>query len=132
MKEHGRFDCSPIIDRPRIRLPDDARIAIWVIPNIEHFHYDKPGISTVPLTAEFQPDVLNHSWRDYGNRVGIWRIMEVMKKHGVPGTVALNAEVCLNEPRKIEEGNRLDWECPPPRSESLARQAGSEPSGCRI
>ena len=81
-----------------------------MIPNIEHFHYDKPGISTVPLTAEFQPDVLNHSWRDYGNRIGIWRIMEVMEKHGVPGTVALNAEVCLNESRIIEEGNRLGWE----------------------
>ena len=110
MEEHGRFDYTPIIDRPPLRLPDDARIAMWVIPNIEHFHYDKPAISIVPLTAGLQPDVLNHSWRDYGNRVGIWRIMEVMEKHGVPGTVALNAEVCRHAPRIIEEGNRLGWE----------------------
>jgi peptidoglycan/xylan/chitin deacetylase (PgdA/CDA1 family) len=110
MEDHGRFDYSPIIDRAPVALPDGARIAVWVIPNIEHFHFDKPGISTVPLTAEFEPDVLNHSWRDYGNRVGIWRIMETMQKHGVPGTVALNAEVCRHETRIIEEGNKLGWE----------------------
>ena len=40
------------------------------------------------------PDVLNYSWRDYGVRVGIWRLMEVMQKHGVRGTVALNSDVC--------------------------------------
>ncbi len=110
MEDHGRFEYSPIIDRAPVSLPDDARIAVWVIPNVEQFRFDKPAISTVPMTAGFEPDVLNHSWRDYGNRVGIWRIMEVMEKHGVPGTVALNAEVCFNGRRIIEEGNRLGWE----------------------
>ena len=110
MADHGRFDYSPIIDRAPVTLPNNARIAVWVIPNIEHFHYEKPGIATVPVTADLQPDVLNHSWRDYGNRVGIWRIMETLEKHGVPATVALNAEVCVHESRIIEEGNRLGWE----------------------
>ena len=54
--------------------------------------------------------MLNYSWRDYGVRVGIWRMMEIMEKHGVKGTVALNSDVCTHYPRIIEEGNKLGWE----------------------
>jgi allantoinase len=54
--------------------------------------------------------VLNYSWRDYGVRVGIWRMMEVMEKYGVKGTVALNSDVCRHYPRIIEGGNQLGWE----------------------
>ena len=54
--------------------------------------------------------MLNYSWRDYGVRVGIWRMMEMMEKHGVKGTVALNSDVCTHYPRIIEEGNKLGWE----------------------
>jgi peptidoglycan/xylan/chitin deacetylase (PgdA/CDA1 family) len=62
------------------------------------------------VTTQFVPDVLNYSWRDYGVRVGIWRLMEVLEKHGIKGTVALNADVCANYPRIIEEGKKLGWE----------------------
>lgn len=41
--EHDRFDYSPIIDRPRLSWPNDARVAVWVIPNIEHFLFDRPS-----------------------------------------------------------------------------------------
>ena len=54
--------------------------------------------------------MLNYSWRDYGVRVGIWRMMEVMEKYGVKGTVALNSDVCRHYPRIIEGGNSLGWE----------------------
>ena len=108
--EHGRFDYSPIVDRTPLRLPNGARVALWVIPNIEHFLIDRPSTSITPVTASFVPDVLNYSWRDYGVRVGIWRMMEVMEKHGVKGTVALNSDVCLHYPRIIEAGNELGWE----------------------
>ncbi len=108
--EHGRFDYSPIVDREPLRLPNGARVALWVIPNIEHFLIDRPSTSITPVTTSFVPDVLNYSWRDYGVRVGIWRLMEVMEKHGVKGTVALNSDVCLHYPRIIEAGNELGWE----------------------
>lgn len=108
--DHGRFDYSPIVDRPPVALPDGARIAVWMVPNIEHFAYDGPGLPIVPMTAHLQPDVLNYAWRDYGNRVGIWRLMEAMERNGVRGTVALNAEVCLHYPRIIEAGVELGWE----------------------
>ena len=108
--EHGRFDYSPIADREPLRFPDGARVAVWVIPNIEHFHWDKPSTSVTAVTAHLKPDVLNYSWRDFGVRVGIWRMMEVMERRGVKGTVALNSEVCEQYPRIIEAGNQLGWE----------------------
>ena len=108
--DHGRFDYSLITERPRLVLPHGAQIAVFVAPNFEHFHYDKPAISIAPTTASFSPDIMNYSWRDYGARVGVWRMMEVMDRHGIPGTVALNSEVCLHYPQIIKAGNELDWE----------------------
>jgi len=107
---HDRFDYSPIVDRPPLRWPNGARVAVWVIPNIEHFMFDRPSTSITHVTTAFVPDVLNYSWRDFGVRVGIWRMMEVMQRYGVRGTVALNADVCDNYPRILEAGNKLGWE----------------------
>ena len=83
--EHGRFGYSAIAKRSKLQLPNGARVAVWVIPNIEHFHYDKPAMSMTPMTMGFKPDVLNYAWRDYGVRVGVWRVMEIMERQGFPG-----------------------------------------------
>jgi allantoinase len=107
---HNRFEFSPIVDRKPLRWPNGARVAVWVIPNIEHFLFDRPSTSLVSVTASLVPDVLNYSWRDYGNRVGIWRMIEVMVRYGVKGTVALNADVCGEYPQIIEAGKKLGWE----------------------
>ena len=107
---HGRFDYSPIVDRPPLRWPNGARVAVWVIPNIEHFRFNMPSTSMSREGAPLNPDIRNYSWRDYGVRVGIWRMMEIMERYGVRGTVALNSDVCREYPRIIEEGNKLRWE----------------------
>jgi allantoinase len=109
-QQHDRFQYSAIVDRPPLRWPNGARVALWVIPNIEHFLFDRPSTSITAATTSLVPDVLNYSWRDYGVRVGIWRMMEVMEKYGVKGTVALNSDVCRHYPRIIEGGNQLGWE----------------------
>ena len=95
------FAYRAIVDAPRITWPGGARIAVWVIPNIEHFHMD---------LFPNAPDVRNYSRRDYGNRVGIWRLMEVLARHKIRGTVALNAEVITHYPRIIEAAIGLGWE----------------------
>ena len=64
--DHGRFDYQPIIDRKPLALPGGAHVAVWVIPNIEYFTWGEPGIGITAVTAGFKPDVLNHSWRDFG------------------------------------------------------------------
>jgi allantoinase len=90
-----------IVDHPPFSWPNGAKIAIWIIPNIEHFHVE---------IGAGAPDIRNYSRRDYGNRVGIWRIMEVFAKHSIRGTVALNGEVGRYYPRIMEECVKLGWE----------------------
>ena len=107
-QEHDRFDYSAIIDRPRLSWPHGARVAVWLIPNIEHFLFDRPSTRLTNLPVN--PDVLNYAWRDYGVRVGIWRMMEIMERYGFKGTVSLNSDVCTRYPRIIEEGKKLGWE----------------------
>ena len=98
---HALYPYRAIVDAPKIEWPNGARVAVWVIPNVEHFHIEVgPGA----------PDVRNYSRRDYGNRVGIWRIMDVLGKHGVRGSVMLNGEVGLHYPRIMKAMVDLDWE----------------------
>ena len=98
---HALYPFRAIVDAPKIEWPNGARVAVWVIPNVEHFHIESgPGA----------PDVRNYSRRDYGNRVGIWRIMDVLGKHGVRGSVMLNGEVGLHYPRIMKAMIDLDWE----------------------
>lgn len=109
-QEHGRFPYSAIVDRPPLHWPNGARVAVWVIPNIEHFLFDRPGPAIVPAATSLLPDVLNYSWRDYGVRIGIWRLMEIMEKHGIKGTAAVNADAARHYPRILEAGRMLEWE----------------------
>lgn len=99
-----------MVEREPISWPGGARIALWVIPNVEHYAIDKPSTSIYPLTSTLAPDVLNYSWRDYGPRVGVWRMMEVLDRHGIRGTVALNSDVCKVNPQIVEEGMKRGWE----------------------
>jgi allantoinase len=108
--EHNRFAYSPISRRPKAELPNGARVAVWITPNVEHYHYDKPAMSLTQMTASLKPDVLNYAWRDYGVRVGIWRIMDILQRQGFVATTAVNAEVCEHYPEIVEAGNSLGWE----------------------
>jgi allantoinase len=109
-EEHDRFDYEAIVDRPPLRFPNGARVAVWVVPNLEHYLFDRPGIPLAHATAGLVPDVLNYAWRDYGMRVGIWRTMDAMDRHGFKGTAALNSQVCERYPRVVQAGNDRGWE----------------------
>ncbi len=101
---YGPFDYSAIIDRPKLHWPNGARIALWVAPNIEFFHLDRP-INGLPA-----PSVAAWAERDYGNRVGVFRMMEVLDRYDLRATVCLNSDVCKFHPRVIEEGMKRNWE----------------------
>jgi hypothetical protein len=62
------------------------------------------------MTMALKPDVLNYAWRDYGARVGIWRLMEILERNGFRATAALNSEAAEQYPQIIEKGTRLGWE----------------------
>jgi peptidoglycan/xylan/chitin deacetylase (PgdA/CDA1 family) len=89
-----RVDYLPIVDRPPITWPDGARVAFWVAPNVEHYEYLPPRNPVRnPWVRNPHPDVQGYSQRDYGNRVGFWRMLEVLDKHRTRCTVSLNLAV---------------------------------------
>jgi peptidoglycan/xylan/chitin deacetylase (PgdA/CDA1 family) len=109
-----RIVYSPIDRRPRLRWPDDARVALWVVPNIEHYEYLPPSNRVRdPWPRSPHPDVLGYGTRDYGNRVGIWRLFEVLDRHGIRGTVSLNLAVLEHYPEIFAacEERRWDYLC---------------------
>jgi allantoinase len=105
--DHGRFAFSPIGERPPLKWPNGAYVAVWVAPNIEHFRFNEP----VPGSGRSGvPDIPSYAVRDYGNRVAVWRMMRTLDRYGVRASVMLNGEVCQYEPEIIRAGTRLGWE----------------------
>jgi allantoinase len=110
MPKYGPFPYSPIVDRPKLSWPNGAHVAFWVIPNIEFFALDENVPAAAGGSGIPAPDVPAWSVRDYGNRIGVFRLMNVMERHGIRGTVALNADLCEHHPQILAAGNALGWE----------------------
>ena len=113
MRPDERLDYSAIIDRPELKLPDGARMVVWTIVNVEVLDSTKPQPRTVitpPAGGSPIPDVPNWAWHEYGNRVGFWRLKEVLDTFEVPTTLALNGLVCKVYPRIAEEAMKANWE----------------------
>ena len=109
-RDYGPFPYSPIISRPPLNWPHGAQVALWIIPNIEFFSLREKvpagsGGSGAPV-----PDVPAWAARDYGNRVGVFRLMQVLDRYGIRATVALNSDLCAQHPEIIEEGRKRRWE----------------------
>ena len=100
---------SAIVDRPPLRWPDGRSVAFYLGLNIEHFRLDLPATSTSPATVGLVPDPMNYGWRDYGVRVGVWRLIELLDRLEMPASVNLNSEVCEHYPRIIEAGVERGW-----------------------
>lgn len=110
LTDPGRYDYMPLIDRPRIRWPNGARVAFWVAPNIEFYELDPPDGQGRPLWPRPYPDVLNYSLRDYGNRAGVWRVFEALDRFGVRASVSLNAAMCDHMPEIVAACVERKWE----------------------
>jgi len=111
---YGPFPYMPMPGRPRFELPGGARLALWINPNVEYFGLDDvmPGNvnERVERSKAKVPNVRNWSVRDYGNRVGVWRLMDVLSRYGIRASAALNSELCLHHPEIIQEAVRRGWE----------------------
>ncbi|MBT5266275.1 MAG: polysaccharide deacetylase family protein [Rhodospirillaceae bacterium] len=105
-----RAPYSGIVERPKITWPNGARVALWVVPNIEHYEYQPlPSRLRDPWPRTPHPDVLGYGIRDYGNRVGMWRLFEVMDAHGIRGTVSLNISNFVHYPEIFEACEARNW-----------------------
>jgi hypothetical protein len=88
-----RLDYSPIVQRPKLELPGGARLAVWVIVNVEEWDPTQPMPRTVltsPAGGSPMPDVPNWAWHEYGNRVGFWRMLDVLDHLHIRAVLAIN------------------------------------------
>ena len=89
---HGRYAYRPIVDRPDYDWPDGRRLAIYFGVNYAVFDYGG-GLGPELAPVQTDPDVMNYAWRDYGNRVGAWRLFDLFDRLGLRTTALLNADV---------------------------------------
>jgi allantoinase len=89
---HGRYAYSAITKRPVYDWPDGKSLAVYLGLNLEHFAFGT-GLGAELAPGGPQPDVLNFAWRDYGNRVGVWRMLELFDALALPASVLVNSSI---------------------------------------
>ncbi len=106
-----RVEYLPMADRPRISWPNGARVALWVAPNVEHYEYlppRDPGRNPWPRSPH--PDVQGYAHRDYGNRIGFWRMLEALDRYDVTCTASTNLAVFVHYPDIGKAMTDRGWE----------------------
>lgn len=108
-----RIAYSAIADRPQLRLPDGARMVVWVIVNVEEWDPTQTMPRTVltpPAGGAPMPDIPNWAWHEYGNRVGFWRILKVFDEFQVPGVLAINGSAIAAYKPIVRAAVERRWE----------------------
>ena len=91
LPSHERFGYSPITDRPDFEWPGGKRLALYVAVCIEHFSYGEDGLGLSYSPGIPHPNTYNWAWREYGNRVGGWRLLDLLRERDVALTVLVNS-----------------------------------------
>jgi peptidoglycan/xylan/chitin deacetylase (PgdA/CDA1 family) len=100
LRDHGRFPYSAIVERPDFRWPGGRRLAAYVALNLEHFAYGEGlGLSYSPGIPH--PNTYNWAWREYGNRVGVWRLLDLFDRIELPVSLLLNSSVYDHCPQVV-------------------------------
>jgi allantoinase len=110
--DHDRYGWSILPRRKSVTWPGGARIALWVVPALEWFPLDMKGKPFKPPGAlvTSYPDLRHYTLRDYGNRVGIFRVMKALQRLGIRASVAVNAAVAVRYPSLVKACVQLGWE----------------------
>ncbi len=109
----NRVPYSAIVDRPALKLPGGARMAVWTIVNVEEWSIERAMPRTVlspPMGQPLQPDLPNWAWHEYGMRVGFWRLVDVLTRQSVTPTFAVNGSVMKSYPRIAQAARDGGWE----------------------
>lgn len=110
--DHDRYAWSMLRDRAPVTWPGGAKVALWIVPALEWFPLDMKGTPFKPPGAMVTayPDLRHYTLRDYGNRVGIFRIMQALDRHAIPASVAMNAAVATRYPALLDACVERGWE----------------------
>jgi peptidoglycan/xylan/chitin deacetylase (PgdA/CDA1 family) len=92
LPSHHRYRYSPITARADYSWPDGKRLAVYIALNLEHFAFGD-GLGAELAPGGPQPDVLNYAWRDYGNRVGVWRLLDLFEESRLPVSLLVNSAI---------------------------------------
>lgn len=113
------YDFVPLPERQPLKWPGGARVALLVTFNLEYwdlvrdteeaYYAGGPAILPDPLPGNVA-DIPNYTWREYGQRVGIWRLFDIMDRAGVPASCTMNAKMGLERPQAIRYCVERGWE----------------------
>ena len=92
LRHHGRYGYSAITQRPPFAWPGGKRLAVYVALNLEHYAFGE-GLTESLVPSLHAHDVLNHSWREYGNRVGAWRLLQLFEELALPVSLLVNSAI---------------------------------------
>jgi allantoinase len=98
---------SAIPDRPRFSWPGGAGLTVWLAVNTEHYEFVAPSPQAWPRVP--QPDVQGYASREFGNRVGFWRLAELLDQVGAPVTASLNLGILERIPEIRKALVERDW-----------------------
>jgi peptidoglycan/xylan/chitin deacetylase (PgdA/CDA1 family) len=101
LRQHGRYPYQPITERADFHWPGGRRLAVFVALNLEHYAFGE-GLVEDLVPNMPPPDVLNNSWRDYGNRVGAWRLLDLFQSLQMPVSLLINSELYGACPQLID------------------------------
>ena len=108
-----RVPYVPITMRPKLQLPNNGRIAVWTIVNVENWDPQGPMPRTVlppPMGQALLPDLPNWSWHEYGMRVGFWRFLEVLQRRAIKASFAVNGTCCTLYPQACAAARDAGWD----------------------
>jgi peptidoglycan/xylan/chitin deacetylase (PgdA/CDA1 family) len=108
-----RLPYSAISERKRLVLPDGARLAVWVIVNVEEWDINETMPRTVltpPAGGSPMPDIPNWCWHEYGNRVGFWRTLDVFDDLRIPAVLAINGSAIAHYDAIVRAARERNWE----------------------
>jgi allantoinase len=107
----SRLLYSPMPSRPAITWPDGSRVALWICVNVEHYELVPPRNSFYNTYNRIEPpDVQQYSYREYGNRVGFWRLLDLLDEFNIRPTVSLNVGVLEMYPEVAQAMVSRDWD----------------------
>jgi len=103
--DHDRYKWSLMYQRPKIKWPSGRNIALWITVAVEVFplNDDRQPFPLPGSMAKPYPDLQNYTWRDYGNRVGIYRLMRAFDRFGISPTWAINSAVADQLPGLMKD-----------------------------
>jgi len=110
--DHRHFVHRNLPQAKPVAWPGKARVALWVAVHLGHFPMDmsnKPFAVPGGMERPY-PSYWDYTQRDYGNRVGIYRLMKALDAHGLRATVLMNAALAPRYPALMKEITARNWE----------------------